>query len=282
MQIAQFNIVPLEQAMANAEVQIGIENDQFVHSDNFEDFGYESSDVILNLQIMFIFILILVALPIFVVLFRLCCRRKKKCIKCLDAFGKRVFWSTYIRFMLESYLELALASILRLKNFSFVTGSDTFHSVVALVFLSVVTIFLSGSILFLLLNQSRLLQKDFNEKYGELTIGLKNRSNIDEKIALKVYTETILRRQKVEMTKYEKRGADFSMVVSPDFSDSKERRRMESIVKNKYEELLAESKTTFKFAMLYPVFFMIRRVIYSIILVFFLEYNYFQIQLVIA
>ena len=43
------NIVPLEEAMVKAETSLGIENDLYIHSDNFEDFGYESSDIIRNL-----------------------------------------------------------------------------------------------------------------------------------------------------------------------------------------------------------------------------------------
>ena len=73
--------------------------------------------MILNLQIMFLFILLLIVLPFILLLLQLICKRSMKCNKCLDWFSKRLFWSTYIRFILESYLELALASILRLKNF---------------------------------------------------------------------------------------------------------------------------------------------------------------------
>ena len=152
IEIAQFNIVPLEQAMARAEVKLGIENDTYVHSDNFEDFGYESSDVILNLQIMFIFILFLIALPVILILFRVCCQRRLGCMKCLDRIGKKIFWGTYIRFFLESYLELSLASILRMNNLSFETGSDTFHTSIALVFITVVIVFFFGTTIFLQIN----------------------------------------------------------------------------------------------------------------------------------
>ena len=40
-------------------------------------------------------------------------------------------------------------------------------------------------------------------------------------------------------------------------------------------------RNTYKFALLYPTFFMIRRIFYSFVLVFMLNFNYFQIQLVI-
>ena len=61
--------------MAKAENELGIENDDYVHSDNFMEFGYESSDVILNLQIMFIFILFLIALPFILMLLRYICKK---------------------------------------------------------------------------------------------------------------------------------------------------------------------------------------------------------------
>ena len=263
--------------MADAEVKLGIENDSYVHSDNFEDFGYDTSDVILNLQIMFIFILILLALPIILTLARWCCKRKKKCVSYLNWIGKRIFWSTYIRFILESFLEIALAGILRLKNFSFVSGSEFFHSAVAIVFLIIVTIFMIGSTVVLQLNQRRLSDKDFKEKYGELTLGLKNTSNMDIKLATKVYNETHDKLLKLEQAKYNRKGADFSMVCSPKQSETKEARRMNEIFVEKYKELQNDMKATYRLALLYPTFFMIRRLVYAVILVFLLNMTYFQI-----
>ena len=49
IQIAHYNIVPLEEAIEDMEAMIGIQNDNFILSDNFADFGYDSSDLIRNL-----------------------------------------------------------------------------------------------------------------------------------------------------------------------------------------------------------------------------------------
>lgn len=279
MSIAQFNIVPLEKAMADVEVEIGIQNDSYVHSDNFEDFGYESSDVILNLQIMFLFILLLIVLPFVLVLLQLICKRSKKCNKCLDWFSQRLFWSTYIRFILESYLELALASILRLKNFSFETGSEAFHSIVAVVFSTLVAVFLVGSTMCLQKNQNRQGNKEFKDKYGELTLGLKSNSKINFSLATQVYTEMHYKQLRIEKARYERKGADFSMQSSPTLSAAKQRNALH---RQKFTEFQSEIQSDYRLALLYPTFFMLRRIVYSIILVFMLNMNYFQIQLVIV
>ena len=67
------------------------------------------------------------------------------------------------------------------------------------------------------------------------------------------------------------------MVCSPKQSETKEARRMNEIFVEKYKELQNDMKVTYRLALLYPTFFMIRRLFYAIILVFMLDMNYFQI-----
>ena len=56
---------------------------------------------------------------------------------------------------------------------------------------------------------------------------------------------------------------------------------MNEVFDEKFEKWKQEMQNTYRMALLYPTFFMIRRILYSIILVFMLDYDYFQIQLVI-
>ena len=48
---------------------LGIQNDGLAISDNFVDFELDSTDVIRNLQIVFLFLLGLIILPVFLLLF---------------------------------------------------------------------------------------------------------------------------------------------------------------------------------------------------------------------
>ena len=106
---------------------------------------------------------------------------------------------------------------------------------------------------------------------------MKNHSNVDQKMATKVYTEIHHKRMKLEMAKYERKGASFSISISPKLSLSNEQRCMKLLIKEKYYELQKDMKATYRLALLYPTFFMIRRIVYSVILVFLFGHNYFQI-----
>ena len=60
IKIANFEIIDVDPALDEIEQSSRINEDtEFVLSDNFEEFGFESTDMIQNLQIMFLFILIL-------------------------------------------------------------------------------------------------------------------------------------------------------------------------------------------------------------------------------
>ena len=165
--IAQFNIVPLEKAIEDTEEYLGLKNDGFILSDNFDEFGYDSSDLIRNLQIMFIFMLVLVVLPLFFAGMRclLFCNKAKKC---LSYVRNLIFWNTYIRFALESTLELSIVSFIRMHRFVFDSVSAVFHSMMAMVLLVAISMFLIGSTMLINKNFKLLEEKDFRQKFGDL------------------------------------------------------------------------------------------------------------------
>ena len=63
------------------------------------------------------------------------------------------------------------------------------------------------------------------------------------------------------------------MSISPTLAKSG--KSMDEKFKEKYEELREEMRNTYRFALLYPTFFMIRRIFYSFVLVFLVDFNYF-------
>ena len=64
VQIATFDLVPSEPIISEMEDGLGIENDEFALTDSFIDFEFDTSGPVNNLQIMFLAMVLLVALPI--------------------------------------------------------------------------------------------------------------------------------------------------------------------------------------------------------------------------
>ena len=141
--IANFEIVDqIDDVVDIFEDETGlIEDKEFILSDSFEDFGYTTTDIIENLSVIFLVFLLLLAAPLcFLILYGLLgwCRG---CKKCLAATAGAIFMNSYIRFLLESYLELCLSSMLRFKMLVFGAASPSTHSVLSIVFLALLVIF---------------------------------------------------------------------------------------------------------------------------------------------
>ena len=146
----------VDETIDEASREVGIEKNEFVLSENFEDFGFESSDTIRNLQVLFLFILFLVALPIVILLLRAMFFWDSRCERGLIKVQGKIFWSTYIRFMLEAFLELCMTSLLRVEHLVFDSGSEIFLSVLSLFILALIALFLIGSFVYLQKNLGRL------------------------------------------------------------------------------------------------------------------------------
>ena len=137
--------------------EYGIENDSFVLSDNFENYGFESSGMIRNLQIMFIGILFLMFFPLIALLIKAifyCCDNPVS--RFFNRVIRRVFWNSYIRFWMEAYLELCISSMLRLKIFSLDSPSDSFHSCFSVFICVVLAAFFIASITILVVRFDKL------------------------------------------------------------------------------------------------------------------------------
>ena len=81
-------MLPTEEFIKEGEVSVGLEKDDFFISDSFEEFGFDSTDPIQNLQVMFIFMLFLIAYPILSLGLRglcYCSRSFKRCLDWLNA-----------------------------------------------------------------------------------------------------------------------------------------------------------------------------------------------------
>ena len=91
-----------------------------------------------------------------------------------------MFWNTYIRFGLEAYLELQIATLLRFKNFSFDGADQIFHTVFSMMLLVATWGFLIFAGVFLMTKFTAIKRPEIEKKFGDLYLGL----NIKSRIAL--------------------------------------------------------------------------------------------------
>lgn len=175
VQIATLDLVETEPLIEEVESRFEIKNDDFFVTETFCDFGYKTTSTMRNLQIMFVFILILVTLPVCLFFFQLILCWSRRAGKLFNAIKKRVFFNLYLRFGLEAYLELALASMLRFKNFNLDDRSAIFHSVFCLAMIVVIFALLAFSLFFLQVRFKDLAKKESKERYGALYLEIKTR-----------------------------------------------------------------------------------------------------------
>ena len=111
--IATFELIPTGDLIDGMEDGLGIRNLEYSLTDNFIDFGFDTTDPIRNLSVLFIFMMFLVAYPVLSLFLRGLCFWCDKCNQCLAKIDQSIFFNTYLRYGLESYLELCISSLLR-------------------------------------------------------------------------------------------------------------------------------------------------------------------------
>ena len=89
----------------------------------------------------------------------------------------RFYWNTYIRFGLEAYLELSICVFIRFVGpFSLENGSELFYFFSSIfIIVSIFAMFMIG-ILVPQLHFKKLGTKEFEERFGDLTLGLNLKS----------------------------------------------------------------------------------------------------------
>ena len=123
---------------------MGIVRDDFVLTDNFADYGFDSTDPMSNLQMIFIVMVLLLMFSVYILFMRCICFWSDKCKRCLNWMHRIIFWNPYLRFALEAYLELSVSSMLRFNNLQFSTASEIFHTIFSVTIL----VFLCGYLVF--------------------------------------------------------------------------------------------------------------------------------------
>ena len=157
--IATFNILPTQVVIDEIEELLGIKNDNFILRDSFVDLEYDSSAPIHNLQIIFLSMVILAAIPLLLIALRGIFFWSSKVQRGVNYVSRKCAYNLYLRFGLQVYLELSLTSLLRLNRFTFGSSSDHFHSIFASVVFVFVVAYLAFALIFLQLRFQSLEMK---------------------------------------------------------------------------------------------------------------------------
>lgn len=129
---------------------------------------------------MFLFIMLLLSYPILSLGLRGLCFCSNRCKRCLDWLNAKMFWNTYIRFILEAYFELQICSLLRFKNFSFAGGDQAFYSIFVIIVIVATWGMMIFACVFAMVKFGKLQDTELLKKFGDLYLGL----NIKSRIAL--------------------------------------------------------------------------------------------------
>ena len=125
--------------------------------------------------------IVLTILPFIVLLLELLLSCLPKAKSAVQKFkNENIYWNSYLRFLIESYLELSIACLIRIQAFKFETITDTTLTCFSFIIFIVLILSMVGTPLFLVSNHKNIRKKEFKDTYGTLSLGLQHR----EKAAL--------------------------------------------------------------------------------------------------
>lgn len=131
--------------------------------------GFESLDPFKNLQLIFIAFILFIFLPVIIRFFWLllyCFSRVRICIQKLES---KLYWNSYIRFFLESYLELSIVALIRIQDFSFDSKGESISTIFSIFVFSLMVLIIPGAWAILYVsNQTTLDSTQFKAKFEEL------------------------------------------------------------------------------------------------------------------
>jgi len=88
--------------------------------------------------------------------------------KILDWLHRLMFFGLIIRLILEGYLELTTSILLNLRDLYWSFSGESFSSLFALLFISFLVTFPQINQYFMSQKRSKMIEKDFKQKYGDL------------------------------------------------------------------------------------------------------------------
>ena len=172
IKVATFDLIPTESATRWITDNIFKTADEFEIPDNFSEFGYNSTNTVANLQFVFFFMLFITIVPLLLAFLKVCIGWNEKIVAVIEKIKANLYWNFYLRFIMEAYMELSIAHLLKLVVFKFSTVVDAILTVFSLTSLLLMNAICFWSIYLLHSRHEYIRRKSFSSKYGSLTLGL--------------------------------------------------------------------------------------------------------------
>lgn len=180
LQIATLDLVPTDDLEEVVDEEVGKAD----HSEESFDLdgilshstleaGYDNANIVLNSTFNLLTVAAIVVFLLLIMALRLLCSRCDRIKGWLTKIWRAIFWNFIIRTMMETYLELVIANMIKMHAVKFQTWFETVGSTIAIVALAILTIFGLTTPIFLYCKRDALKKPEFIAKYGSLTIDLK-------------------------------------------------------------------------------------------------------------
>ena len=127
----------------------------------------------MNLELIFIIYLILLAFPLVPLLLKVLFFWSKTCEKAIARIKKTMFFNTYLRIGMETYLELAVVILLRFRHLLFTSYSEIVHSSIAIFLMLIVVALPVFSLVFTQMKFASLSSDKIKGMCGDMYLGLK-------------------------------------------------------------------------------------------------------------
>ena len=167
--IAAFNIINVDSITEYIANLFGLKVSSEGVSPRLQAMGFESSNTIMNLGLVFIFFLVsgfmLLAWCLLKALSKINCRKQEKIRQWERSLYNKLFWNFFLRLFLETYIDQAFVQALKIRNLKFSPRSEAVSTIFA--FLIIAALVLSPLILWccLLKNKKRLGLQSVKDKY---------------------------------------------------------------------------------------------------------------------
>lgn len=172
IKIVTFDLIPVD-PIIDPIASILKTYDDIDLPDNFTEFEYESTNPIENLSFVFLFIVFLSFLPLMIKGIEFLFGWSFTFVQKLEGISKSyIYWNTYLRFMLEAYIELSITCQLRFFTFKFNSISDGILTVFSGLVITVMLLMCFGSLCFLRAKHKSIREQSFKTRFGALTLGL--------------------------------------------------------------------------------------------------------------
>ena len=172
-ELSALEVLQVDDVVEAIKSGLGLDKDNYVLSANFEEFELDSTDVLTNLQMISLVILALLVLPLLILLALACLYKSSRGFRVIKRISDALFFSVYIRFVLEAFLELSIVSLMRFRNFQFDTSSDAFNSTLSMLLITLLSVFLFATFITLWCKRRMVGSSAFQRRMGELTLGLR-------------------------------------------------------------------------------------------------------------